>query len=74
MTRWFDQDKSNETDIIKSVDGQGCPRCGGTVYEVEVSNARMCVFMVRFPFFLNQSVRIFTFTGTENHETNAMSW
>ena len=38
MTRWFDHDKSNETDIIKSVDGQGCPRCSGTVYEMEVSN------------------------------------
>ena len=38
MTRWFDHDKYNETDIIKSVDGQGCPRCSGTVYEMEVSN------------------------------------
>ena len=35
MTRWFDQDKSNDTGIIKSVDGQGCPRCKGMVYEAE---------------------------------------
>ena len=35
MTRWFDNDKSNVTDIIKSVDDHGCPRCNGTVYEAE---------------------------------------
>ena len=35
MKRWFEVDKSNQTAIIKSVNGQGCPRCGGIVYEAE---------------------------------------
>ena len=33
MTRWFENDRSNATNIIKS--DQGCPRCGGAVYEAE---------------------------------------
>ena len=34
MKRWFEEDKSYNS-IIKSQDGQGCPRCNGIVYEAE---------------------------------------
>ena len=35
LKRWFPEDKSSRTELIMSVQGKGCPRCGGNVYEAE---------------------------------------